>query len=157
MVVFGLPCQASGSWEIEWTAPSAGAGTVDFYFAGNAANQNGSTSGDYIYTINVTVPEQILGVADFPVRAPENHTLISAYPNPFNPTVTLNLESIPAGSVKLEVLNTQGQVLTGMELVSSGNNALSVPLNLVALPSGLYFVRATHAGGTVVKPLTKLK
>jgi hypothetical protein len=38
------------SWTFEWTAPSPAVGNVTFYAAGNAANNNGSTSGDYIYT-----------------------------------------------------------------------------------------------------------
>ncbi|MDK9699702.1 MAG: T9SS type A sorting domain-containing protein [bacterium] len=45
------------TWTFNWTAPSAGAGNVVFYFAGNAANNNGSTSGDYIYTSSVTLVE----------------------------------------------------------------------------------------------------
>jgi len=42
--------QSSGSWEFSWTAPAAGAGAVTFYAAGNAADGNGSNSGDFIYT-----------------------------------------------------------------------------------------------------------
>ncbi len=38
-----------------WTAPSATAGNVTFYSAGNASNGNGSTSGDYIYTTTRTI------------------------------------------------------------------------------------------------------
>ena len=45
------------SWNFQWTAPSAGTGDVTFYVAGNAANNNSSTSGDYIYTISMTIPE----------------------------------------------------------------------------------------------------
>jgi hypothetical protein len=45
------------SWEFDWVAPSVGTGNVVFYVAGNAANGNGSSSGDYIYTTRVVVPE----------------------------------------------------------------------------------------------------
>ncbi|MCB2199473.1 choice-of-anchor D domain-containing protein [bacterium] len=45
------------SWDFQWTAPAAGTGDVTFYVAGNAANNNFSTSGDYIYTISMTIPE----------------------------------------------------------------------------------------------------
>ena len=40
----------SKSWTFTWTAPAQGAGTVRFFVAGNAANSDGGTSGDYIYT-----------------------------------------------------------------------------------------------------------
>lgn len=43
------------SWTFRWTAPATSTGPVTFYFAGNAANGNGSESGDLIYTRNATV------------------------------------------------------------------------------------------------------
>lgn len=46
------------SWTFDWTAPQAGAGTVTFYCAGNAANGNGSSgAGDVIYTATKTSAE----------------------------------------------------------------------------------------------------
>ena len=42
----------SKSWNFIWTAPAQRIGKVSFYAAGNAANSDGSTSGDYIYTSN---------------------------------------------------------------------------------------------------------
>jgi hypothetical protein len=42
------------SWNFQWTAPAAPPDQVTFYAAGNAANNNGSTSGDYIYTTTWT-------------------------------------------------------------------------------------------------------
>lgn len=40
---------SSGTWSFSWTAP-AYADTINFYYAGNAANFNGTNQGDYIYT-----------------------------------------------------------------------------------------------------------
>ena len=37
-------------WTVEWTAPDADIGPITFYAAGNAANGDGGTAGDYIYT-----------------------------------------------------------------------------------------------------------
>ncbi len=42
----------SKSWTFMWNAPAQTAGKVSFYAAGNAANSDGRTSGDYIYTTN---------------------------------------------------------------------------------------------------------
>jgi len=47
----------SGAWTFDWTAPAAGAGAVTFYAAGNAANGNGSTNGDFIYSTSVASTE----------------------------------------------------------------------------------------------------
>ncbi len=38
------------SWTFIWNAPAERVGKVGFYAAGNAANSDGDTSGDYIYT-----------------------------------------------------------------------------------------------------------
>lgn len=40
----------SRTWQVQWTAPSTDIGTVRFWFAGNAANGDGTNQGDYIYT-----------------------------------------------------------------------------------------------------------
>ncbi len=40
----------SKSWTATWTAPPQPIGRVSFHAAGNAANGNGETSGDFIYT-----------------------------------------------------------------------------------------------------------
>jgi len=47
----------SATWTFSWTAPSASAGTVTFYAAGNAANNNNLNSGDKIYTTSVSSTE----------------------------------------------------------------------------------------------------
>ncbi|MBM3242616.1 T9SS type A sorting domain-containing protein [Candidatus Poribacteria bacterium] len=46
----GTP-DASPGWTFNWTAPGTDIGPVRFYAAGNAANNNSATSGDFIYTI----------------------------------------------------------------------------------------------------------
>lgn len=46
-----IPTQfGSKTWNFTWTAPNRRAGKVSFYVAGNAANSDANTSGDYIYT-----------------------------------------------------------------------------------------------------------
>lgn len=44
------PAPGSNSWTVEWTAPSPAAGPVQFNAAGNAANNDDSPLGDFIYT-----------------------------------------------------------------------------------------------------------
>lgn len=49
--------RTSASWEFNWTAPAAGTGGVTFYVAGNAANGNGSDTGDRIYKSSFAITE----------------------------------------------------------------------------------------------------
>ncbi|HEY2962563.1 MAG TPA: PQQ-dependent sugar dehydrogenase [Pyrinomonadaceae bacterium] len=49
--------QNGASWTFNWTAPATDVGPVTFYAAGNQANNDGNTSGDYIYkTFVVSAP-----------------------------------------------------------------------------------------------------
>ncbi|MCU0246862.1 MAG: Reeler domain-containing protein [Bryobacter sp.] len=58
----------SNSWEVDWTAPAAGAGTVTFFAAGNAANNAGGNTGDSIYTTSLQITE----ASDTPVTGKKN-------------------------------------------------------------------------------------
>src|SRR4030095_10620039 len=42
------------SWTFNWTAPATDVGPITFYSAGNQANNDGNTSGDFIYKTFVT-------------------------------------------------------------------------------------------------------
>src|SRR5262245_39446766 len=60
--------QNGASWTFNWTAPATDIGPVTFYAAGNQANNDGNTSGDYIYKTFVaaapasTTPDFSIGV-----------------------------------------------------------------------------------------------
>jgi uncharacterized protein (TIGR03437 family) len=51
-----------GSWNFRWKAPAQSVGRVTFYIAGNAANNDGTSFGDFIYTISQSIqPGAALG------------------------------------------------------------------------------------------------
>jgi len=60
--------QNGASWTFNWTAPATDIGPVTFYTAGNQANNDGNTSGDFIYKTFVavapasTTPDFAIGV-----------------------------------------------------------------------------------------------
>ncbi|HEX4947256.1 MAG TPA: choice-of-anchor V domain-containing protein [Blastocatellia bacterium] len=58
-------------WTIRWTAPAAKAGTVTFYAAGNAANNDNGTGGDFIYTTSAATSQvATVSGASFSTTAP---------------------------------------------------------------------------------------
>ncbi|MBS1832425.1 MAG: hypothetical protein JST65_06925 [Acidobacteria bacterium] len=69
--------QASqAAWEVDWTAPAAGTGSVRFYAAGNAANNNGlADGGDKIYTGSLSIAEASSG----PVSITPGNTVIPQF------------------------------------------------------------------------------
>lgn len=53
------PSGNSNTWSMDWTAPAASFETIIFNAAYNAANGNGKTGGDKIYTSSLSVSEYI--------------------------------------------------------------------------------------------------
>jgi len=50
----------TNTWSADWTAPVAGSGSIKFNTAVNAANGNGSSTGDQIYTSMLNVSEAVV-------------------------------------------------------------------------------------------------
>jgi hypothetical protein len=151
--------QNSGSWEITWTAPPAGSDTVYFYISGNAANNNGSNSGDYIYTISAALPEFVNGISGAPEIPPEIPSLLAVYPNPFNPSVTVDLSGwVGRGALTLQLSDISGRIIRNeyYGIVRFGEMT-RLPLDLNELPAGTYFLRAVQAENTAVTKLVKVK
>ncbi|MCB2212441.1 T9SS type A sorting domain-containing protein [bacterium] len=77
---------------------------------------------------------------------PTEYALSQAYPNPFNPTTSLDIYLPQAGDLNVSVYNVNGQqvdvVTSGM--YQAGRHTLTI--NGSQLASGVYFVRATVPG-----------
>lgn len=123
------PISDSAFWLINWTAPATSVGNITFYAAVNAANGNGSTSGDQIFLTNLTVSPST-GIAD---RNGKN--ALGIFPNPSEGQINFTNEDATRGQ-KLEVMNLNGQVVFTAG-VSRGDNRL----DLGHLDEGIYLVR----------------
>ncbi len=53
--VVAAPAAGSYTYTVEWTPPINEVGDIMFYAAGNAANNNGANSGDYIFTTSLRI------------------------------------------------------------------------------------------------------
>jgi hypothetical protein len=78
---------------------------------------------------------------------------VELYPNPAGNDVNLNIASLNAGTAKVTMINTLGQVVystsTSLEI---GNNTLNIDVKGMA--SGVYNVMIDTAQGSTVKKLT---
>src|SRR5258705_150305 len=80
--------QNTASWTFNWTAPATDIGVVTFYAAGNQANNDGNTSGDYIYKTFVSVAP-FSATPDFDVGvAPSLRTVVPASSGQYTITIT---------------------------------------------------------------------
>ena len=96
------------SWTFNWTAPAIDVGPVVFYAAGNHANNDGNTSGDYIYkTFVVSAPAST--TPDFAINvSPSSRSVVPTGVATYTVTVTplagftgqvnLSTANLPAGA-----------------------------------------------------------
>jgi PKD repeat protein len=56
----------TGVWTFQWTSPAAATGNITFYVAGNAVDQNFTTTNDQVYTSSLIIaPNPVLPIANF--------------------------------------------------------------------------------------------
>jgi uncharacterized repeat protein (TIGR01451 family) len=100
--------QNGASWTVNWTAPATDIGIVTFYAAGNQANNDGNTSGDYIYKTLVTsapfsaTPDFDINVSPAARATVPNgsaqYTVTITPSAGFTGTVNLSATGLPAGA-----------------------------------------------------------
>lgn len=123
------PLTDSAIWLINWTAPPATFGDITFYAAVNAANGNGSSSGDQIYLTSMTVSPST-GIANR-----QEQQSLGIYPNPSDGIVSFEIPEEASGQ-KLEVMNLSGQVVYTAPTAKGKNS-----VDLYQLDSGIYIAR----------------
>lgn len=94
--------------------------------------------GEYhYYETPTSVGEAPQGLPDSPI--------LTAYPNPFNGTVTVRLEGVKSPDVRLELFDVTGARVFSRNVSMSPSGVLRVPLEFGGLASGVYLLRAGNA------------
>ncbi len=115
-------------WTFNWTAPATNVGAVTFYYAGNAANGDGNTGGDFIYTgSRVLNPNTSTGISE------DQATAVKFFPNPASGKLNLELAE-PAGNLK--VLD-----FAGREILNKNKVRSNTQLDVSNYPNGTYFLQ----------------
>jgi hypothetical protein len=147
------------SWEFKWTAPDADVGPITFYAAGNAANNNGAPTGDYIYTtqeestppipVVVGVSLEIVGdmvLSTMDADAGVSYTL--KVTNTGNMMDTVTLEASAEVGIGGSVLGSLGDDSSiELEAGASKEVTLNVAGDLLTEP-GDYAISVTATSGT---------
>lgn len=131
-------------YTFQWTAPNdASTGDVTIYATMNLANNDGSTSGDFILSTSLVLPLDLTSS----VKENEiNHVAI--FPNPFTSDVNINFNSKTIGQSYL--YSVDGRLIKTINQNSTENR-----LNTKSLAKGMYFLQFNVEGKTYVKKLMK--
>ncbi len=86
---------------------------------------------------------------------PSDFALIS-YPNPFNPSTTIEMALPAATAWTIDIININGQKVAGFK-GNSESGKVKVIWEAEGMPTGVYFIRAQAEGKTATKKIVLLK
>ena len=90
--------------------------------------------------------------------APKEFTLNDAYPNPFNPSTTINFTLGTSARAELKVYDVLGrEIATLFDDMAEAGRVNRVQWNAAGIPSGMYFARLESGGMSAMKKLVLLK
>lgn len=141
---------SANTFDVRWTAPAAGTGNVTFYAAGNAVNDNGTSSGDGSGVAQFGLSEAGSVASDEPEWAAAP---LQVWPNPMVATGQLRFALRQAGDYQVEAFRADGRLVWATALaLPEGTSALDLPAG--DWQPGLYWVALrSAAGGQTVKVL----
>ena len=87
----------------------------------------------------------------------DGYTLEQNFPNPFNPSTTIDFSISRQGFTSLKVYDMLGKEVAVLVNGNLGAGAYSATFDAAALPSGVYFYKLETEGFTSVKKMTLIK
>jgi len=131
------------TFTFKWIAPATDVGPVTFYSAGNAANGNNLTSGDFIYT-----KVQVISSAAVNVKEQDATVSLELFPNPTEDRLNINVNT--SDKMSIHILDMNGRLLMKKENMFS--NAV---VDVSGLPAGMYLTRIETTNGVGTKRFMK--
>ena len=129
----------SASWTFTWTAPAGGT-SVDFNFAGNAVNSDGSSNGDS--PNQTTLTYNVAATTSRPTATTDPATAISHTTAILNGTANANGNNGVTASFEYGTTSALGSTAAATPAIISGTTATAVTANIAALaPATTYFYR----------------
>lgn len=148
------PTGDTKSWTVEWTAPDDPAGDITFYAAFNAANGNGTSTGDQIYLSSTTVSEVAGGASDLFFSEYSEGSSNNKYLEIFNGTgtaVDLSVYAVKTanngGAWGSYVENLSGTLVDGDVFVIANASADATIINASDITSTVTFYNGDDAVG----------
>lgn len=129
----------SHTFTFNWTAPSTNIGNITFYAAGNAADNQGDSLGDYIYKTSRVVTPTAVGIND-----PAYKNRVSIYPTPVSTELNITCNELKKLS-SVTIADLKGNVVYTHKLT---NPAGSFQLTNPPVQNGFYVLNYTLSDGS---------
>ena len=142
----------SHTFTFNWTAPATGTGPVTFYAAGNAANNNGTASGDFIYTTSQPITEFLSGLDEL-----KSVSRAHVFPNPAVDNFKIEFSIIETAVVTMKLLDLSGKTVREITsgTYSQGDHSIQ-QINGNDLKPGIYFVQMEINSDRLAKKIVVL-
>jgi hypothetical protein len=138
------------SFTFTWTAPATDVGPITMYFAGNATNNNGAKTGDYIYNAS-----QVVSPAGVGIPEQENSLFtFSFYPNPATDNLTANYSLEESSKVTYIIYDLTGKKIQ-TETTNRFPGAQQQSIDVSSLQAGTYFLSVSVNGNVITKRFVK--
>ncbi len=102
----------SGIWYFNWDAPEESSEIVAFSASGLATGGSTGYNGDRVYTIQIEIQPQSVGILSNYSQIPFN--ICGNYPNPFNGETIISYVIPNDGYVNVSIFNVAGQFITNL-------------------------------------------
>jgi hypothetical protein len=145
----------TGEWTINWMPPDFATGPVTFYAAGNAANGNGSGSGDHIYTTVHTINPMVSNRNERP-SVMDGYRLEPGYPNPATDRVVIEYGLGTLTPVQLILYDLQGRSISVAVDGIQAAGIHRIDVDLAEVPAGMYIYELRVPVGTFTRTLAVL-
>ena len=133
----------TNTFDVLWKGPAAGSGSITFYAAGNAVNNNTSNTGDGATTTKFTVSEGTISGTD---KLNNDVTGMRVSPNPVHTTAQLMFDLHTDGAHRILVHDLSGRIIWENNVwMSTGSNTIHLPVE--NWKPGIYLVQMTNENG----------
>lgn len=137
------------TFSFNWTAPATNIGNIIFYSAGNAANNQGDTLGDFIYKTQQLITPSITGLNEIKTSA------IAIYLNPATDFINVTLTESQT-EISYSIIDLSGKIVDQGKVFNAQGKSFSVNLSKT-LKEGIYFIEVNNGADHYIQKFVKLK